>query len=214
MSDRKGKNTVVSPVRLFATAVDWTAWLKENYSKSSGLWLRLAKKRSGLKSVSYIEALEVALCYGWIDGQKRGDTDATWLQKFVPRSDNSVWSKINREKALALIKSGKMKAPGGEAIERAKRNGRWEDAYDSPSRALVPPDLQAALDSSPKAKEFFAQLDGANRYAVLFRVQTVKKAETRARKIQLFVEMLERKETLHPPRRRRPSNKERKRSGV
>jgi uncharacterized protein YdeI (YjbR/CyaY-like superfamily) len=196
-----------APVRLFATQADWTAWLKENYSKSNGLWLRLAKKRSGLKSVSYAEALEVALCYGWIDGQKQSDTDKTWLQKFVPRSDNSVWSKINREKALALIKNGKMKPPGRHAIERAKKSGRWESAYDSPSRALVPPDLQAALDTNPKAKQFFAQLDGANRYAILFRVQTVKRAETRARKIRLFVEMLEKKETLHPPRKARSSNR-------
>ena len=214
MSPKSHKVSDVNPVRLFASEAVWAGWLAQNHSKSHGLWLCLAKKGSGLKSVSYAKALEIALCYGWIDGQKRGDTDATWLQKFVPRSDKSVWSKINRDKALGLIKSGKMKAAGRKAIERAKKNGRWESAYDSPSRALVPADLQAALDANPRAKQFFEGLDGGNRYAILFRVQTVKKAETRARKIQLFVEMLERKETLHPSRRARPSNKERKRTEV
>ena len=186
-----------SPVRLFKSQEDWDEWLEKNQGKSAGLWLRLAKKDSGLLSVSYKEALEVALCYGWIDGQKRPENEKTWLQRFVPRSNKSIWSKINRENALALIASGEMKAAGLEAIENAKKNGRWDAAYDSPSRATVPSDFQAALDGNARAKAFFEILDRANRYAVLWRIQTVKKAETRARKIREFIGMLERGEKIH-----------------
>jgi uncharacterized protein YdeI (YjbR/CyaY-like superfamily) len=137
------------------------------------------------------------LCYGWIDGQKRPENEDSWLQRFLPRSARSVWSKINREKALALIASGRMKPAGLAAIENAKRAGRWEAAYDSPSRAVVPDDFQAALEASPRAKAFFETLDRANRYALLWRIQTVKRPETRARKIAEFVAMLERKEKIH-----------------
>jgi len=151
-----------------------------------------------LRSVAYKEALEVALCYGWIDGQKRPESEQAWLQKFLPRSSKSIWSKINREKALALISSGEMKAAGLEAIENAKKNGRWDAAYDSPSGATVPSDFQAALDASPQAAAFFKTLDRANRYAVLWRIQTVKKVETRRRKIEQFIAMLERGEKIHP----------------
>jgi uncharacterized protein YdeI (YjbR/CyaY-like superfamily) len=185
-------------VRLFKSKQDWVAWLEKNHRKSTGLWLRLAKKDSRLLSVSYKEALEVALCYGWIDGQKKPENDQTWLQRFVPRSSTSIWSKINREKALALIASGEMKAAGREAIENAKKNGRWDAAYDSPSGATVPSDFQAALDSNQRAAAFFKTLNGANRYAVLWRIQIVKKAETRARKIQQLVTMLEKEEKIHP----------------
>jgi uncharacterized protein YdeI (YjbR/CyaY-like superfamily) len=165
------------------------------------LWLRLAKKESRLESVTYGEALEVALCYGWIDAQKRGESEQAWLQRFVPRSATSIWSKINRDKALALIANGRMKVAGLEAVEAAKKAGRWDAAYDSPKGAEVPEDFQTALNTSPRARKFFEDLDGANRYAVLFRIQTVKKAETRARKIREFVEMLERNETIHEPRK-------------
>jgi uncharacterized protein YdeI (YjbR/CyaY-like superfamily) len=151
-----------------------------------------------LRSVSYKEALEVALCYGWIDGHKRPESEQTWLQRFVARSSKSMWSKINREKALAMIASGEMKAAGLEAIENAKKNGRWEAAYDSPSGATVPTDFQAALDANPRAAAFFKTLDRANRYAVLWRIQTVKKAETRTRKIEQFIAMLEVEEKIHP----------------
>jgi uncharacterized protein YdeI (YjbR/CyaY-like superfamily) len=187
-----------SPSRLFKTKLEWAAWLQKNHRKSTGLWLRLAKKNSPETSVSYQEAIEVALCYGWIDGQKRPESDQSWLQRFVPRSPRSVWSKINREKALALMASGEMQPAGLEAVDYAKKNGRWEAAYDSPSGATVPDDFQAALDANPRAAEFFKILDRANRYAFLWRIQTVKKAETRARKIELFIAMLERKEKLHP----------------
>src|SRR6266851_6541980 len=184
--------------RLFKSKKDWALWLEKNHGKSAGLWLRLGKKDSGVRSVSYNEALDAALCHGWIDGQKRPENEKTWLQRFVPRSDRSLWSKINREKASALIASGEMKVAGLEAIENAKKNGRWEAAYDSPSGATVPGDLQAALDGNVKAKAFFEKLDRANQYAVLWRIQTVKKAETRERKIREFVGMLERGEKLHP----------------
>lgn len=186
------------PVRLFKNHEAWAAWLEKNHRLRAGIWLRLAKKNSGVQSVSYGEALETALCYGWIDGQKRPESEQTWLQKFVPRSDKSVWSKINREKALALIQCDRMKPPGLEAVEKAKTNGRWDAAYDSPSRATPPEDFQAALDENPRAKAFFQMLDGTNRYKILFRIQTVKKPETRARKIQSFIEMLEKHEKIHP----------------
>jgi uncharacterized protein YdeI (YjbR/CyaY-like superfamily) len=187
-----------SPIKLFKSRQDWAAWLERNQHKRTSLWLRLAKKGSGLRSVSYQEALEVALCYGWIDGQKRPECEQTWLQRFLSRSSKSVWSKINREKALALIARGKMKPAGLEAIENAKKNGRWDAAYDSPSGATVPSDFQAALDANPRATEFFTNLDRANRYAVLWRIQTAKKAETRTRKIQQFITMLEKGEKIHP----------------
>jgi uncharacterized protein YdeI (YjbR/CyaY-like superfamily) len=200
----KARNAVATdPIRLFATPAAWAGWLEKNHRKSQGLWLRLAKKGSALRSITYGEALEVVLCYGWIDGQKRGESEQAWLQRFVPRSAKSIWSKINRDKAVALIANGRMKATGLEAVEAAKKHGCWDAAYDSPKRARVPEDFQAALDASPRAREFFQSLDGANRYAVLFRIQTVKKPETRIRKIREFVEMLERNERIHQPRNAR-----------
>ena len=186
-----------STIKLFRSKQAWAAWLEKNYSKSSGQWLRLAKKGATTESVSYKDALEVALCFGWIDGQKRPESEQSWLQRFLPRSSNSIWSKINREKVLALIASGQMKAAGLEAIENAKKNGRWDAAYDSPSGATVPSDLQAALDANPRAKKFFETLDRANRYAILWRIQTVKRAETRTRKVETFVEMLARGKKIH-----------------
>jgi uncharacterized protein YdeI (YjbR/CyaY-like superfamily) len=191
----------MGPVRLFATQAAWAAWLDKNHRNSQGLWLRLAKKGSGLKSVNYAEALDVALRYGWIDGQKRAESEQAWLQRFLPRSPKSIWSKINCAKVDALIASGKMRAVGLEAVAAAKKDGRWDAAYDSPKGATVPEDFQLALEANPRALEFFRSLDGANRYAVLFRIQTAKKAETRARKIRELVEMLERNEKIHEPRR-------------
>jgi len=182
---------------LFKDQKAWAAWLDKNHAKSPGVWLKLAKKGSETRSVAYQEAREVALCYGWIDGQKKGYDNDFWLQKFTPRGPRSIWSKINRDKAEALIRSGEMKPPGLAAIERAKQKGQWEAAYDSQSRAAVPDDLQAELDRNPKAKAFFATLESANRYAILWRVQTAKRAETRAKRIQQFVAMLERHEKIH-----------------
>ena len=181
----------------FLKQKDWAEWLRKNHAKSSGVWLRLAKKMSGFPSVSYGEALEIALCYGWIDGQKKSYDQSWWLQKFTPRGAKSIWSKINKAKAEELIKNERMKPGGLEAVERARRDGRWDAAYDSPSGATVPADFQARLNKSAKAKAFFATLDSANRYAILFRIQTAKKAETRARRIEQFIQMLERKEKLH-----------------
>ena len=185
------------PASRFQCKEDWAAWLDQNHGQSAGLWLQIAKKRSKSPSVTYREALDIALCYGWIDGQKRPESEALWLQRFLPRSPRSLWSKINRERALALIASGEMKPAGLKAIENAKQAGRWDTAYDSPTGATVPSDLQAALDASPGGKSFFVALDKANRYAILWRIQTVKKAETRARKIARFIGMLERNEKIH-----------------
>lgn len=182
----------------FANQKAWEKWLKANHQKSSGIWLQLAKKNSGVASITYPEALEIALCYGWIDGQKKSHSEQAWLQKFTPRGKKSIWSTINREKALALIECGKMQPAGLAEIDRAKQDGRWDQTYDSPKNIQVPSDLQAALDKNPKAKAFFAKLEGRNRYAILWRVQTAKKAETRAKRIELFIGMLERGEKIHP----------------
>ena len=192
------------PALLFRHQEAWADWLDKNHRTSSGVWLRLTKRVSGIQSVSSSEAVDVALCYGWIDGQKKSESQNTWLQKFIPRKPRSIWSQINRQKALALIKTGRMKPAGMEAIEHAKKNGRWEAAYDSPSAATVPSDFQAALDKSSRAKAFFAALDKRNRYAILFRIQTAKKPDTRVKRIQRFIEMLEKDERVHPlPKERR-----------
>jgi uncharacterized protein YdeI (YjbR/CyaY-like superfamily) len=185
------------PVRLFKTPAAWEKWLDANHAKSTGIWMQIAKKGSGLTSATYQEALDVALCYGWIDGQKRPFDDRTWLQRFTPRGPRSVWSKVNTEKAAALIESGRMRPAGLAAIEAAKASGRWESAYQRWRDPDVPPELAAALDASPNAKAFFETLRGRNRYAIIYRVSTAKKPETRARRIAEFVAMLERRETIH-----------------
>ena len=186
------------PVVSFAGTKEWSAWLASRHRSSSGVWIKIAKKTSGHASITYPEALEVALAWGWIDGQKGTFDDAWWLQKFTPRGPRSMWSKINREKATALIAAGKMMPSGLAEVERAKNDGRWDRAYESQSRASVPEDLETALSKNPRAKKFFATLDSRNRYAVLFRVQHAKKSETRARRIAQFVEMLAKGEKLHP----------------
>ena len=193
---RKTSNEL--PMKLFKSQKAWTTWLDKNHTRSAGVWLQIAKKTGQLKTVTYAEAVEVALCYGWIDGQGKGLDESAWLQKFTPRGPRSIWSKINRAKAEELIKNGQMKPAGLAAIDQAKKNGQWDRAYDSHRTATVPADLQAALDRNPKAKAFFATLDSANRYAILWRVQTAKKTETRARRIAQFVAMLEKHEKLHP----------------
>jgi uncharacterized protein YdeI (YjbR/CyaY-like superfamily) len=198
--DEKKQDRPQEEIRLFADQRAWAAWLDKNYGRADGIWLRLAKKNSRLQSLTYGEALEVALCHGWIDGQKRPESDDAWLQRFARRSPKSIWSKINREKAEALIESRRIKPAGLAAIAAAKKDGRWDAAYDSPRAATVPADFQTALNASPRAKDFFASLDRANRYAILFRIQNAKKPETRARKIQEFVLMLEKGECIHPPR--------------
>ena len=173
-------------------------WLVKNHATHSGFWLRIFKKNSDEKSISYQEALEEALCFGWIDGQKRSEDQHYWLQRFTPRTAKSLWSKINREKAEALINAHKMRPAGLAAIERAKQDGRWDAAYASARTSTVPDDLQQALDANPQARAFFATLNSKNRFAILFRIQNVKKAETRARKITEFIQMLSNGEKLHP----------------
>jgi uncharacterized protein YdeI (YjbR/CyaY-like superfamily) len=185
------------PILHFSGPDEWSVWLDAHHADARGVWLRLAKKASPLTSVSYAEALEVALCYGWIDGQKKRYDEDSSLQKFTPRGKRSIWSKVNVEKVERLIREGRMKPAGLAAVESAKADGRWARAYDSARAATVPGDLQAALDANPRAKAFFETLKGASRYAVLFRVQTAVKAETRARRIAQFVAMLERGEAPH-----------------
>ena len=178
----------------FASKKKWADWLARQHDKSAGVWLKLAKKDSSIRSVTYEEALDVALCYGWIDGQKKGFDEEYWLQKFTPRGRKSIWSKINTEKAERLIASGQMKPAGLKAIEAAKADGRWAQAYASQKNISVPEDFQAALDRNRKAKACFATLKSAERYSFLFRIHHAKKPETRAKKIQQFVEMLEKNE--------------------
>ena len=186
------------PILPFASKKQWVAWLAKHHNKSTRVWLKLAKKGSGIPSVTYDEAVEVALCYGWIDGQKKGFDDKYWLQKFTPRGPKSIWSKLNIEKAEKLIKSGEMKPEGLKAIEAAKQDGRRDAAYESQKNISVPEDFQAELDKNPKVKAFFAALNSANRYAILHRIHTAKKAETRAKRIRQFVDMLKRGEKLYP----------------
>ena len=185
------------PVLRFAAPEDWAAWVQDHLT-DTGAWLMFAKRGAATATISYQQALTVALCYGWIDSQKRAYDAQFWLQRFTPRGPQSIWSLVNREQALALIASGQMLPAGLATIERAKANGRWEAAYAGQRTAAVPPDLQAALDADPAAAAHFATLSGANRYAILFRVQNVKKAETRARKIGEYVAMLARGEQIHP----------------
>jgi uncharacterized protein YdeI (YjbR/CyaY-like superfamily) len=194
------------PTRRFASGHDWAAWLERNHDRSPGLWLQLAKKGANVPSVSYPEALDVALCYGWIDGQKRPQSHRFWLQKFGPRTKTSLWSRINREKALALAAAGRMRPPGMAEIERAKADGRWKGAYDSARASTVPEDLESALKRNAKARRHFEALDRANRYAILFRLQTAKKAETRARRLADFLKMLERGRKIHEVPRKRTAN--------
>jgi uncharacterized protein YdeI (YjbR/CyaY-like superfamily) len=186
------------PIRSFRDQSSWKAWLEKNHAASPGLWLRLAKKSSNLKSVSYDDAVEVALCYGWIDSQGKGEDENHSLQKFTPRAKRSTWSTRNRERAVALIESGRMKPAGLMEIERAKRDGRWAAAYDSPTTMKVPRDFQVALNEEAHAKGFFRSLNGRNRYAILHQLQTARSAETRARRIERFVAMLPREEKLYP----------------
>src|SRR5690349_13579292 len=185
------------PILPFESQKKWETWLAKEHDKSAGIWLKIAKKAAGISTVTYDEALEVALCYGWIDGQKGSFDEKYFLQKFTPRRPKSIWSKINVEKVSKLIKSGKMKPAGLKAIEAAKKDGRWDKAYDSQKNATVPKDFQTALDKNKKAKAFFATLNSVNRYAILFRIHNAKKEETRTKRIQQFIEMLERNEKIY-----------------
>ena len=192
MAEHKGL-----PVLGFATQHAWNTWLNRNGKTSPGLWLKLAKKDAAISSVSKAEAIETAIAHGWIDGQIDKYDEQFWLTRFTRRSAKSQWSKINRATAIKLIEQGRMKPAGQREVDLAKSDGRWDDAYASQSKAVVPKDLAAALDAEPAAKTFFATLTGANRYAVLYRVNAAKKAKTRADRISKFVAMLARGETIH-----------------
>lgn len=186
------------PVLYFESADAWEAWLAANHADSPGAWLKIAKKGSGVLSIDYAEAIDAALCYGWIDGQKDSHDAAFWRQRFTPRRRASKWSRVNTERADALIQAGRMRGAGLRQVELAKSDGRWQAAYDSQSTATVPADLSAALEANPRAAAFFATLDRANRYAILYRVADAKRPETRARRIATFVAMLAEHNKLHP----------------
>jgi uncharacterized protein YdeI (YjbR/CyaY-like superfamily) len=182
----------------FPTAAAWRAWLADHHASAGGLWLKIAKPAAAGGTLSYAEALDEALCFGWIDAQKRGLDDGYWLQRFTPRKRGSRWSKINTQKAEALIAAGRMQSAGLAEVESARADGRWDAAYAGSRSITVPDDLAAALAANPVAAEFFATLNSVNRFAILYRIGTVKRPETRARKIAQYVEMLAEHKTLHP----------------
>ncbi|RZL04073.1 MAG: bacteriocin-protection protein [Rubrivivax sp.] len=183
---------------LFQSAEAFDTWLSQHHATSAGLWLKIAKRGALDASVTYPEAVEIALCWGWIDGLKRALDEQHFLQRFTPRRARSIWSKVNVDKVAALIQEGRMRAPGLAQVEAAKADGRWARAYDGARTAVVPEDLTAALDASPTAKAFFSTINATQRYAVLWRIQTAVKPETRARRIAQLVAMLARGETVHP----------------
>ena len=186
------------PILPFASREAWEAWLEEQHTVSQGVWLKLAKKGSGIETVTFAEALDVALCYGWIDSQADKFDGNYWLQRFTPRKPRSKWSQVNREKVAKLIEAGKMNPAGLREVERAKADGRWDAAYEPPSTATVPDDLRAELEKNVAAREFFETLNSTNRYAILHRIQDAKKPETRARRIAKYVAMLAEGKKLYP----------------
>lgn len=186
------------PVKSFRSAEAFETWLAKNHKKADGLWLKIAKSKSGIKSIAFPDALDIALCYGWIDGLRRGLDDDFYVQKFTPRRAKSVWSVINKNKVAQLIRAGRMKEAGLAAIEDAKKNGQWNKAYHSQANITIPEELQKALDKNKNAKQFFEKLSSQNRYAILFRIHQVKRAETKTKKIGEFVKMLESNKTIYP----------------
>ena len=193
MAEHKGL-----PIQTFADRAAWEKWLAGNGARSPGIWLKLAKTTARKPTIARSDAIEAALCFGWIDGQIDKFDDAFWLTRFTPRGPKSRWSQNNRETALRLVAAGKMKPAGQAEIDRAKADGRWDAAYAPQSKADVPDDLKKALDAHPKAKAFFATLTAANRYAILYRIHHAKTEKTRAARIEKFVAMLARGETIHP----------------
>ena len=186
------------PTISFTTVDEWRAWLHEQHASAAGVWLKIAKQGSGIQTVTYAQALDVALCFGWIDGQKNKFDEQYWLQRFTPRTARSKWSQINVAKATELIASGAMQPAGLAEVQRAQADGRWERAYTGQRTATVPEDLRRALDQSPAASELFATLNSANRYAILYRIQDAKRADTRARRIEKYVAMLSEGKQIHP----------------
>jgi uncharacterized protein YdeI (YjbR/CyaY-like superfamily) len=194
MNELVGKDGL--PVILFETEEIWAEWLCENLN-CTGVWVRLAKKSSGVKSIDYFQALEVALCYGWIDGIKKTWDDVSWIQRFSPRKPASKWSKINKEKVLKLIEAGKMEPSGMAVIEISKKKGTWDTAYDSQKNTKIPDDLQAELDKNPEAAEFFNSLKSVNKYAIIYRLQVSRNPEIRIKKLAGFIEMLNLRKKIH-----------------
>lgn len=186
------------PVLAFKSAADFEAWLEQHHASSKGIWLKFAKKGSGVESITRAEAVELALCFGWIDSQTASLDDTYWLQKYTPRRPKSKWSQVNRKTAEALIAQGRMRPAGLKEVEAAKSDGRWDAAYASPKNMAVPEDLQQKLAENPRAQAFFATLDSRNRYAILYRIQDAKRPETRARRIDQFVAMLSEHKTIYP----------------
>jgi uncharacterized protein YdeI (YjbR/CyaY-like superfamily) len=182
----------------FESAEAWHDWLAENHESGPGVWVKIAKKGTGVPSVAYPEVLDIAIAFGWIDGHRKALDATHFLQRFTPRGPRSKWSKNNREKATRMIENGEMEAAGMREVERAKADGRWDAAYDGQRTMEVPADLQEALDASPEAKEFFATFNSRNRYAVLYRIHDAKRPDTRSRRIAQFVEMLGRGEKFYP----------------
>jgi len=186
------------PIMSFETQQDWERWLTEHHTGTKGIWLKIAKKETGILSVNYSEALDSALCYGWIDGQKASVDGQYWLQKFTPRRPKSIRSKVNCDKATELIAEGRMQPAGIRQVELAKADGRWESAYESQSKITIPADFQSELDKNQKAKDFFSALDSINRYAILFRIHSAKKPATRSARINKFIEMLSNNQKIYP----------------
>jgi uncharacterized protein YdeI (YjbR/CyaY-like superfamily) len=186
------------PTLTFASQADWETWLDAQHANARGVWIKIAKKATGIPSVTHAEALESALCYGWIDGQRDRFDETYFLQKFTPRRARSGWSRVNVQKVTALIAEGKMRPAGLREVERAQADGRWDTAYEPQSTISVPDDLQRELDANPDAQAFFNTLDSRNRYSILYRLQTAKKAETRAARLQKFVAMLAEGQKIYP----------------
>jgi uncharacterized protein YdeI (YjbR/CyaY-like superfamily) len=186
------------PTIFFASAGDWEKWLQDNHAESDGVWIKMAKKGSGIDSVRYPEVLDCALCFGWIDGRREALDEHHFLQRFTPRRARSKWSRINRDKVQRLTAEGRMRPAGLSEVQRARADGRWEAAYAGQRTIAIPEDLQRELDIRPGARAFFDQLTSQNRYAILYRLQDAKKPETRARRLAQFVAMLEAGETIHP----------------
>ena len=193
MSPKLHKQQIIS----LATRVEWESWLARNHAKVDGVWLRIFKRDSGEKTVSYAEALDCALCHGWIDSKKLPYDARSWLQRFGPRRSKSLWSKLNRGHAERLIKSGRMRPTGHAEIEKAKQEGRWESAYDSPASAEIPKEFVEQLSRNKRAKAFFDTLNKANRYSIVWRLQTAKKPATREKRAKTIIEMLAQGQKFH-----------------
>lgn len=186
------------PIKSFASSKKWKEWLSKNYARSNnGIWLRIYKKDSGEATVTYDEALDEALCFGWIDGQKKAYDEKSWLQKFTPRRSKSIWSKKNKTRVGRLIEEKRMQQSGLKEIEAAKKDGRWEKAYDSPAQMKIPDDFLSLLKKDRQAYEFFKTLNKANTYAIAWRLQTAKKPETREKRMQVILDMMKKRQKLH-----------------